>query len=35
VKFLVLYNGRNVLKGEKYNIAVKDSKPSGWIQVTL
>jgi hypothetical protein len=29
VTFLVSYSGRNILKGEKQNIAVKDSKPSG------
>jgi hypothetical protein len=27
--FLVSYNGRKIRKGLKYNIAVKDSKPSG------
>jgi hypothetical protein len=28
ITFLVSYSGRKVLKGEKYNIAVKDSKPN-------
>jgi hypothetical protein len=25
--FLVSYSGRDIMTGEKYNIAVKDSKP--------